>query len=245
MSGRQQVYQREERGRVPGRIHHAEHPRPQVPGCQQKDIDIKVSGINHCHWVMDARDAKTGEDLYPEVRRCVSRLDPDWSALAGVPAPVRLLAGAGRHPRGRIPGLGRDVPQAGLHRLDLPRGGRRPAARRNTSASRRAAGRSTRRRCTTCSSKAGLAETADIVSGLLTNNNAYVLSLNLPNDGFVSNLAGRHRRNPGHHRRGPHIRPADGAAPACDCRGDGAAALHHGPGRRRCSHRQPADRPKR
>ena len=31
-------------------------------------------------------------------------------------------------------------------------------------------------------------QTADIVSGLLTNNNAYVLSLNLPNDGYVSNL---------------------------------------------------------
>jgi alpha-galactosidase len=32
------------------------------------NIDITLSGINHLQWLMDIRDTKTGEDLYPEVR---------------------------------------------------------------------------------------------------------------------------------------------------------------------------------
>jgi len=33
------------------------------------NIDITLAGINHCQWLLDIRDAKTGEDLYPLVRK--------------------------------------------------------------------------------------------------------------------------------------------------------------------------------
>lgn len=35
------------------------------------NIDLTLAGINHLQWLIDIRDAKTGEDLYPEVRRRV------------------------------------------------------------------------------------------------------------------------------------------------------------------------------
>ncbi len=53
-----------------------------VLGLKQNDIDIKVSGINHCHWVMDVRRTGTGEDLYPEVRKRMAKLDPKWEPLS-------------------------------------------------------------------------------------------------------------------------------------------------------------------
>ena len=33
------------------------------------NIDITLAGINHLQWLLDIRDTKTGEDLYPEVRK--------------------------------------------------------------------------------------------------------------------------------------------------------------------------------
>ena len=53
-----------------------------VLGLAQDDIDIKVAGINHCHWVMDVRRKGTGEDLYPEVRRRIEAVDPAWEPLS-------------------------------------------------------------------------------------------------------------------------------------------------------------------
>jgi alpha-galactosidase len=39
------------------------------------NIDITLSGINHLQWLMDIRDTKTGEDLYPEIRKRIQ--DPE------------------------------------------------------------------------------------------------------------------------------------------------------------------------
>jgi alpha-galactosidase len=39
------------------------------------NIDITLSGINHLQWLIDIRDTKTGEDLYPEVRKRIR--DPE------------------------------------------------------------------------------------------------------------------------------------------------------------------------
>jgi len=32
------------------------------------NVDITLAGINHCQWLLDIRDTKTGEDLYPLVK---------------------------------------------------------------------------------------------------------------------------------------------------------------------------------
>ena len=39
------------------------------------NIDIILAGINHCQWLLDIRDAKTGENLYPLVREKIENLD--------------------------------------------------------------------------------------------------------------------------------------------------------------------------
>lgn len=43
-------------------------------------IDIKAAGLNHFTWMMDIRDSATGEDLYPAFRRRF--LDEDWTPSA-------------------------------------------------------------------------------------------------------------------------------------------------------------------
>jgi alpha-galactosidase len=40
-------------------------------------VDIKAAGLNHFTWVMDIRDKRTGEDLYPALREGWSNV-PDW-----------------------------------------------------------------------------------------------------------------------------------------------------------------------
>lgn len=49
------------------------------------NIDITLAGINHLQWLLDIRDTKTGEDLYPKVRKRVQ--DP-----AKVPAGYKFSA---------------------------------------------------------------------------------------------------------------------------------------------------------
>ncbi len=39
-----------------------------ILGLPVEDVDIKVAGLNHFHWVMDVRSKRTGEDLYPQLR---------------------------------------------------------------------------------------------------------------------------------------------------------------------------------
>ena len=39
-------------------------------------IDIKAAGLNHFTWVIDIRDKRSGEDLYPKLRAAWKRSDP-------------------------------------------------------------------------------------------------------------------------------------------------------------------------
>lgn len=44
-------------------------------------IDIKAAGLNHYTWVMDIRDKRTGEDLYPALREAWKRAAPQDEPL--------------------------------------------------------------------------------------------------------------------------------------------------------------------
>jgi alpha-galactosidase len=39
-------------------------------------VDIKAAGLNHFTWVMDVRDKRNGEDLYPRLRQAWAAADP-------------------------------------------------------------------------------------------------------------------------------------------------------------------------
>lgn len=48
----------------------------------KEHIDIKAWGINHFTWMIDIRDKRTGEDLYPLFRKKEKTYDPNYSKLS-------------------------------------------------------------------------------------------------------------------------------------------------------------------
>lgn len=44
-------------------------------------IDVKAAGLNHFTWILDLRDRRTGEDLYPAFRQAFMGLPPDFEPL--------------------------------------------------------------------------------------------------------------------------------------------------------------------
>jgi len=56
-------------------------PRRQVARQAVQLIDIKAAGLNHFTWMLDLRDRRTGEDLYPLFARRWAALDPAFEPL--------------------------------------------------------------------------------------------------------------------------------------------------------------------
>lgn len=44
-------------------------------------VDIKAAGLNHYTWIMDVRDRRTGEDLYPALWEALEHASPDFEPL--------------------------------------------------------------------------------------------------------------------------------------------------------------------
>jgi alpha-galactosidase len=44
-------------------------------------VEIKAAGLNHFTWILDLRDRRTGEDLYPAFRQGLRALPPDFEPL--------------------------------------------------------------------------------------------------------------------------------------------------------------------
>jgi alpha-galactosidase len=44
-------------------------------------VDIKAAGLNHFTWILDVRDRRTGEDLYPAFRRAFMALPTEFEPL--------------------------------------------------------------------------------------------------------------------------------------------------------------------
>jgi alpha-galactosidase len=164
-----------------------------VLGLKQNDIDIKVAGINHCHWVMDVRRTGTGENLYPQVRQRIDSLDPKWEPLSR-----ECLKRFGYYPGpadthvGEYLGWGwkflRPEQTSWIFRGD------QDEKVRESEVEFLSKGKGPFSEEETKTLKGLLIEgglrwqTIDILLSLLDNGNRYVLSLNLPNDGYISNL---------------------------------------------------------
>lgn len=162
-----------------------------VLGVPQEAIDIKAAGINHCHWVMDIRDAQTGEDLYPEVRRKIETLDPSWEPLSR-----ECLRTLGYYP-GPADGHVSEYIGWGPDYVPLTRGRERVDAFAQKATERDAAvsvliGREgplhEEELKPLMIEGAQKWQTLDIMLGLLGYGNRYVLSLNIPNEGYITNL---------------------------------------------------------
>jgi alpha-galactosidase len=164
-----------------------------VLGRKQNDIDIKIAGINHCHWVMDVRDAKTGEDLYPEVRKRMAGMDPNWEPLSQeclrrfgyFPGPADTHVGEylgwgwkylkPEQTAWVFKGVDNDqVHEEEVKQLASRNGPMNDAEKKIFS---------------NLLIEGGLRwQTIDILQSLFDNGNRYILSLNIPNDGHISNL---------------------------------------------------------
>ena len=162
-----------------------------VLGRQQEEIDIKVAGINHCHWVMQVRDAKTGEDLYPEVRRRIEQVDPSWEPLSR-----ECLRRFGLFP-GPADGHVSEYLGWGPEYLPESRGAERIAMFEKMAAEQgqvvdeliQGEGPLDDRELKPLLIEGGLRwQTLDLMLSLLDNGNRYILSLNIPNDGYIPNL---------------------------------------------------------
>jgi alpha-galactosidase len=75
--------------RLAGRTLDAEHRMPQnwdemkVELCRMEELyDVKAAGINHFTWLLDLRSRIDGCDLYPEFRRRIAQKPPDFEPLS-------------------------------------------------------------------------------------------------------------------------------------------------------------------
>jgi alpha-galactosidase len=161
-----------------------------VLGRRQQDVDIKAAGINHCHWVMDIRDARTGEDLYPEVRKRIEAVDPAWQPLSReclrrfgyFPGP------ADSHVGEYLGWAWQFMPPGYTDRIwTADERGKEREAQLDRLA--HGTGPLDEGELKSLMIEGGLRwQTLDIILSLLDNGNRYILSLNVPNDGYISNL---------------------------------------------------------
>jgi alpha-galactosidase len=57
-------------------------PNTRYVGRQVKPlVEIKAAGLNHFTWILDVRDRRNGEDLYPAFRKAFMALSPDFEPL--------------------------------------------------------------------------------------------------------------------------------------------------------------------
>lgn len=165
-----------------------------VLGLNQNDIDIKVAGINHCHWVMDIRRTGTGEDLYPQVREKIKAVEPEWQPLSReclrlfgyYPGPADnhvaeyLSWGWKFMPKDyndwiiRAGSVSKDYKYPQDIKLEEIANGNGAIDQESLKALMIEGGMKW--------------QTLDIILSLLDNGNRYILSLNVPNDGYISNL---------------------------------------------------------
>ena len=152
-------------------------------------VDIKAAGLNHFTWMLDIRHKETGEDLYPLFAQRWAAFDPGFEPLTR-----RVYAASGRFP---IPGdehLCEYLPwlsdpvtkpwekyDVSLYDWD------RNAARRDSGhawIARMADGVDTVESLRASDSEGAL----EVIENLTGAGNHYHLAVNLPNQGYITNL---------------------------------------------------------
>ncbi len=154
-----------------------------------KVVDIKAAGVNHFTWMLDIRDTRTGEDLYPLVRKRWSQADPTFEPLT-----QRLLNAFGLMP---IPGdshLCEYLPWTSDPQT-------RPWDKYNLNLydwdrAEKSRGEGHRRIALMGEGKLGVEElkesdsegALEMIENIAGGTNHYHLAVNLPNDGYITNL---------------------------------------------------------
>ena len=152
-------------------------------------FDIKAAGLNHFTWMLDLRDQKTGEDLYPLFAERWANFDPAFEPLTR-----RVYAAFGRLP---IPGdehlceylpwlsdpLTRPWEKYTVSLYDWARNERRRSDR-HADIARMGAGELPIDDLRTADSEGA----CEVIENLAGAGNHYHLAVNLPNQGYIANL---------------------------------------------------------
>jgi alpha-galactosidase len=152
-------------------------------------FDIKAAGLNHCTWMLDLRDRQTGEDLYPLFAKRWAAFDPSFEPLTR-----RVYHAFGRFP---IPGdehlceylpwlsdpLTKPWEKYAVSLYDWDRNAQRRATGHATIA-RMGAGQASIDPLRAADSEGAL----EVIENLAGAGNHYHLAVNLPNQGYITNL---------------------------------------------------------
>lgn len=161
-----------------------------VLGLPEEEVDVKAAGINHCHWVTELRRQGSGEDLYPQLAEKLGGVDPSWEPLSRecfrrfgyYPGPADSHVGEylGWGEKYLRPNYNSWVFQGDqsvgemtkhLEQYAMGSGPLKPEELEKFMVER------------------GFQwQTMDIIRSLLDGKNRYVLSANIPNDGYITNL---------------------------------------------------------
>jgi alpha-galactosidase len=162
----------------------------QALGLPDEELDVKAAGINHCHWVIEVRHIGTGEDLYPAVREKEKTLDPKLMPLSR-----ECLRRFGYYPGPGDTHVGEYISWAAkffepnytqwIFEADK----RRDETTAHLESYASGEGPLEADELEQFMEERGYRwQTLDIILSLLDSGNRYVLSLNVPNDGYITNL---------------------------------------------------------
>jgi alpha-galactosidase len=162
-----------------------------VLGLPEEKVDVKAAGINHCHWVMEIRHIGTGEDLYPKLREKIESVDPEWQPLSR-----ECLRRLGYYPGPADSHVGEYIGWAHKYLpLDYASSTVQWFADQvdemtdQMESYASGQGPLNAEELEQFMVERGFRwQTLDIVLSLLDNGNRYVLSVNVPNDGYITNL---------------------------------------------------------
>jgi alpha-galactosidase len=166
------------------------HLAEKVLGIAETDVDLKATGINHCHWVTEIRHIGTGEDLYPAVREKIKAVDPAWQPLSRF-----CLDQFGLYPGPADSHVGEYISWAehyltpGYNNWIFKADDE--VARMTASLEKYAGGSGplSGEELEQFMVERGFKwQTIDIILSLLDGKNRYVLSVNIPNEGYITNL---------------------------------------------------------
>ncbi|MEZ4612079.1 MAG: hypothetical protein R2838_17845 [Caldilineaceae bacterium] len=152
-------------------------------------VDIKAAGLNHFTWMLDIRHKETGEDLYPLFAERWAAFDPELRA-ADPGALLRLRSAASipgdEHLWSIHPGSATRSPSRGRSTTSASDWDRNAARRDSGHAwiERMADGVDTVAPCSTLTAKVRL----EVIENLTGAGNHYHLAVNLPNQGYITNL---------------------------------------------------------
>ena len=149
----------------------------------REHIDVKAWGINHFTWIFDMRDKRTGEDLYPLFREKEAVYNPEYEKLSRF-----IFRHYGLFPTSGDGHLGEFFPYA--HEL-IPANGydfEKYEKRRQSIASVLDGVISGEIPIDDKLIAPSGEKAFTIINGIVHNTNELLESVNLPNDGYISNL---------------------------------------------------------